>query len=76
VEIKVRVHTRSSKKEVVRKSLSEYEVYLHSLPKDNEANIELIELLSKHFNVSKSNVKIIKGEKSKYKVIRLLTPEE
>jgi len=35
--------------------------YLKSAPENNKANIELIKLLAKHFNISSSNIKIKRG---------------
>ena len=43
-------------------------IYLdvHSPPRDNKANIEILKFLKKHF---KTNLKIVKGLKSKEKTI-------
>ena len=40
-------------------------------PVDGKANNEIIKFLSKTFNVSKSKVGIIKGEKQKTKIIKI-----
>ncbi|MHA1783578.1 MAG: DUF167 domain-containing protein [Candidatus Helarchaeota archaeon] len=39
------------------------------------ANKELIKILAKHFNVSKSKVTIIKGIKSKDKLVKIIFPK-
>lgn len=39
--------------------------------KDGEANKELISFLAKHFKIPKSSIKLIKGEKSRYKIIQI-----
>lgn len=46
--------------------------YLKSPPRDNKANLELIKLLAKHFKVSSSQVKIIRGFTSREKVIEII----
>jgi len=46
-------------------------VYISERPHDGKANAALIKLLSKHFNVSKSQVEIVRGEKSKQKNINI-----
>ena len=54
-----------------RNKLENYKVYLTTTPVKGEANKELIKLLAKHFQVSKSNITILKGEASHYKVIEI-----
>ena len=46
-------------------------VKLTSLPRDGRANEELIEYLSVFFHVRKSDIKIVRGEKVRKKVIAL-----
>ncbi len=65
--IKVKVKPNSGKQEV-EKIDGGYLVHLKKIPEDNKANIELIKLLKKHF---KKNIKIIKGLKSKDKMIEV-----
>jgi uncharacterized protein (TIGR00251 family) len=51
----------------------EISVGIQSKPEKGEANRELIKKLSKHFNVSQSQVKITSGEKSRRKLIQIIT---
>jgi uncharacterized protein (TIGR00251 family) len=51
----------------------EISVGIKSKPEKGEANRELIKKLSKHFNVSQSQVKITSGEKSRKKLIQIIT---
>jgi uncharacterized protein (TIGR00251 family) len=46
-------------------------VFLKSPPQDNKANIELIKLLAKHFKVSNSQIRIVKGLISEERVIEI-----
>ncbi|WEU39824.1 MAG: DUF167 domain-containing protein [Candidatus Odinarchaeum yellowstonii] len=48
------------------------EAHLNSKPERGEANRELIKKLAKFFNTSTSNIKIIKGLKSKYKIVEVI----
>ena len=41
-------------------------------PEKGKANKELIEKISKHFDVPKSNVRIISGEKSRKKLVEVI----
>ncbi|MHA1894594.1 MAG: DUF167 domain-containing protein, partial [Candidatus Helarchaeota archaeon] len=54
---------------------NKYEVHLVSQPIKGAANKELIKILAKHFNVSKSKVTIIKGIKSKDKLVKIIFPK-
>ncbi len=47
-------------------------VSLNSKPERGEANKELIKKIAKFFKTSTSNIKIIKGLKSKHKIIEVL----
>lgn len=49
-------------------------VHLKSPPVDGKANAELIELLAKEFNVSKSRIQIKSGLSSKLKRIEIDLP--
>lgn len=66
--IYVKVFPKSGREEIVKISENTYKVYLKKPALDNKANIELLKLLKKHFNTS---VKIIKGEKSRDKIIEI-----
>lgn len=44
-------------------------VYVNTTPEDGKANKKVIELLSKEFKIPKSSLEIIKGHKSKDKII-------
>lgn len=47
-------------------------VYLTAVPVDGKANKELIKLLAEELSISKSKISIIKGEKSKEKIMEVL----
>ena len=38
---------------------------------DNRANRALIEVLARHFNVKKRDIRIVKGERSREKIIEI-----
>ena len=46
-------------------------VYLRERALDGKANVRLIELIAKHYDTSKSRIKIVRGLSSKYKLIRI-----
>ncbi len=50
----------------------EFIVELKSKPIDGAANTELIEVLAKHLNVSKTHIKIAKGANNRHKTIEII----
>ena len=42
-------------------------------PVKGEANLEIIKKIAKHFGISKSNVRIVSGEKSRDKVVEVMS---
>ncbi len=47
-------------------------IYVSAEPENNEANIEVISMLSKHFGVHWKNIKIKSGLTSKNKLIEIM----
>ncbi|KKP80245.1 MAG: hypothetical protein A2271_02965 [Candidatus Moranbacteria bacterium RIFOXYA12_FULL_35_19] len=72
MRIYIKVIPRSSKNEIVKISEGEYKVKLTAPPADGEANKMLIEILAKHFDVSKSLVSIIGGKSTRKKLVEIL----
>lgn len=52
-----------------------FKVYVTAPALDGKANKALIELLAGHFKVKKGNVMVIRGEKSREKVVEIIYPE-
>ena len=65
----VRVVPRASKSEIVGSHDGALKIRIAAPPVDGAANMELIKMLAKFFEVSKSAVKITSGETSKTKVV-------
>lgn len=51
-------------------------VHVTALPENGKANKALIALLSKHWKISKSSIRIIRGGKSRMKVLEILNIDE
>ena len=71
MKIEVKVKLNSGKQDVVKISEDKYVVSLKKPAEDNKANIELIKLFSKYLKISSKDIKIIKGLKSKNKIIKI-----
>lgn len=69
--IKIKVIPNAKKNEVVEGDI--FKVYVHAPPVDGKANKAVVTVLSEYFKVRKSAVRIIRGEKSKGKVVEINT---
>ena len=67
----ITVKPGSSQEKIVETTPNTYTVYLRAKPHDGEANEALIKMLSKHFKVSKTTIRIVRGTKSRVKTIEL-----
>ena len=67
----ITVKPGSSQEKIIETAPGELIVYLRSKAHDGEANDALIKLLSKHFKVAKTTIKILRGQKSRQKLIEL-----
>lgn len=69
MKYQVTVKPGSSQEKIIETSPSELIVYLRAKPHDGEANEALIKLLSKHFKIPKTAIKVTHGAKSRSKII-------
>lgn len=59
-------------KDFLEISKDEISIGIISEPEKGKANKELIKKISKHFDVPKSNVRIVSGEKSRKKLVEVI----
>lgn len=67
----VTVKPGSSQEKIIETAPDSLTVYLRAKPHDGEANVALIKLLSKHFDVPKTSIKIVRGAHSRIKYIEI-----
>ena len=72
MQIRVRVTTNARKAQVSRLGESHFEVKVDARASEGKANKRLIEILSEYFKVSKSVVRILKGQKSRVKTSEMI----
>lgn len=65
----VQVKPGSSQSKIIQNTPGELTVYFHAKAHDGEANDALINMLAKHFDIPKTTIKIIRGQKSRTKLI-------
>lgn len=66
--IRVKVRTNCPKTEIIENEGNFYKVNVRAAPEKGEANLEIVKFFSKLF---KKEVRIVKGFKSKEKVLRV-----
>ncbi|MSU75305.1 MAG: DUF167 domain-containing protein [Candidatus Magasanikbacteria bacterium] len=71
MRLTIRVIPRSSKNEIVASPSGLLKARLTAPPVDGKANESLIKLLSEYYDVSKTKIKIVKGVKSKNKILEI-----
>lgn len=71
MKVTVSVKTNSKIESVEKLSDQEYSVRVNTPPVDGKANKRIIELLSDYFDVPKSKITLVNGEKSKKKVFEI-----
>ncbi len=69
--LNIKVIPNSKKDRIGEKTGDVLKIYVTAPPVDNKANKHLILFLSKYYHIKKSMITIIKGEKSRYKTIRI-----
>lgn len=71
--INVRVTTGASQPRVEEKENGSLRVYLKSAPEKGKANAELKEVVARFLGLRKSSVRVVRGFKSREKVIEVDT---
>jgi uncharacterized protein YggU (UPF0235/DUF167 family) len=71
--IEIKVKTKQQENSITRMEDGTYKISVKALPDKNKANIEVINLISKHFDIPKSQISIQTGQTSTKKRIILET---
>ncbi|MBQ3436355.1 DUF167 domain-containing protein [Candidatus Saccharibacteria bacterium] len=71
MKYQVIVKPGTSQEKIVQTADGELTIYLRAKAHDGEANDALIKLLSKHFKVPKTTIRITSGQKSRQKIVEL-----
>ena len=76
LRLSVRVIPRARKNRVVPQGGGKLRVYLTAPPQEGRANEALREVLAEYFGVKRSQVAIVVGQRSREKVVEVVTEEE
>jgi len=69
--ISLRVQPRASSDRIQKIADGEYKIYTVKPAGDNKANLRVIEILAEYLGVKKNRIHILKGHKSKDKLIKI-----
>jgi len=72
MKIAVNVIPNAKQADVLEESENNFRVKVDAPPKEGKANKRLIEVLAQYFDVAKSKIKIVKGEKSRQKIVEII----
>ncbi len=70
--IRVRVTSSAKEARVTKTGETSFEVRVDEKPVGGRANKRLLEILSEHFDVSKSGITIVRGAKSRDKIVEII----
>jgi hypothetical protein len=70
MRLSIKVIPNAKQNKIVEES-GRMKVYLTAPPVEGKANKALIEFLSEHFKVKKNQIRIVRGEKSRDKVLEI-----
>jgi len=71
MKLSIIAHPNSKKPRVEKDMLGTLHVYVHEPPLEGKANKAILEALANHFQIKKSQIVLLSGEKSKTKTFRL-----
>lgn len=71
MRLEVRVQPRASRNEIARDASGQIKLRLTAPPVDGEANRVAVKFLADRFGLSRSSVRLIRGESSKTKIFEL-----
>lgn len=72
MKINIIAHPNSKKPRIEKDLLDVLHLYVNQPPLEGRANVAVIESLAEHFDVPKSKIQLISGQKSKNKIFQIL----
>jgi uncharacterized protein (TIGR00251 family) len=76
IELKLYIQPGASKTEIVGLHGDSLKIKIKSPPVEGEANLELLKFLQKKLKLKKDQLELIRGEKSRNKVVLITDVEE
>jgi uncharacterized protein (TIGR00251 family) len=74
--LSVRVHPSSRRARIEKLGPQDYKIHVTSPPEKGEANREVVEALASHLALPAWRIRIVRGEKSRYKLVAIESEDE
>jgi len=71
MKISIRVRPNSKESRIEETGPNQLLIKVKAPPRENRANLEVMEILSKYFQVPRSRISILSGLKSKQKMVEI-----
>lgn len=71
MKLKVKIIPNASKNEIVGEQEGVLKIKIKTQPEKGKANKELIKFLAKEWDIPKSSISIVKGMRSKIKILQI-----
>ena len=71
MRLTIKVIPKAKLNKIIKLDNNSYQIYTTTPPDKGKANQAIIKLLAKELNLSKSKITIIKGKKSRHKIIEI-----
>ena len=71
LRITVKAHPKANKIRVVEKDASHFEVWVREAADQGRANEAIVEAISNHFQIAKSKIRILHGERGINKILEI-----
>jgi uncharacterized protein (TIGR00251 family) len=71
VRLSVKVHPKSRKQEIIEIGENAYKIHVLAPPSKGEANAEVCKLIARYLDIPVSRVKVLRGHKSRNKIISI-----
>lgn len=71
MKVNVLVNLNAKKRKIKKIDNENYQIWIKAVPKHNHANLEIISLLANFFDTPEKKIKIIKGQKSRKKIVTI-----
>jgi len=75
LSLELQIQTKASRDSIIGEYNNRLKVSITTAPEAGKANAHLIKFLAKYFGVQQKQVKIIKGDKNKYKSVLIIAPK-
>lgn len=69
--ISVKIIPNAKKEEIIKEGENHFKIKVHAPAVEGKANKAMIKLLAEYFDISKSQIKIARGEFAKNKIVEI-----